>query len=107
MRSNKAYHFGLLPLNLANPEVSSYQYLEYISQMLKQVRTFEQISKIITRLRLQDVYLTTLLEFVRIKQLRSNMLRDVALYIACLHLSNTSSIILIDNGWLFQRTICG
>ena len=42
-------------------------------------------------------YLTTLLEFVRIKQLRSNILRDVALYVACLQ-SNTSIIILIDNG---------
>ena len=39
MRSNKAYHLGHLPLNPANPEVFSYQYLEHISQMLKQVRT--------------------------------------------------------------------
>ena len=47
---------------------------------------------------LQDVYSPTLLEFIGIKQMRGNMLSDIALDESCLHPCNISNIIYEDNG---------
>jgi hypothetical protein len=47
---------------------------------------------------LQDLNFPTLLELVGIKEFWSNMLREIALHIAHMHLCNTSDIIFIDNG---------
>jgi hypothetical protein len=47
---------------------------------------------------LQDIYLPALLELMGVKELESNMLREIALNITHMHLCNTSRIIFIDNG---------
>ena len=47
---------------------------------------------------MQDIYLPALLELMGVKEFWSNMLREIALDIAHMHLCNTSHIIFIDNG---------
>ena len=47
---------------------------------------------------MQDIYLPVLLELMGVKEFWSNMLREIALDIAHMHLCNTSRIIFIDNG---------
>ena len=55
-------------------------------------------TRLLHDLDLQDVYSPALLEFMGIKQLRGNMLSDIALDVSCLHPCNTSNIICVDNG---------
>jgi hypothetical protein len=50
------------------------------------------------RFGLQDANFPMLLELMGVKQFQRNMFRIISLYVSCLQLSNTSSIIVIDNG---------